>query len=239
MKLEDLERVANPSILGQCLHFLVSTSISRTLMLWPFMLRGSIKCQIKTEVTEDKLTVSIYSDNDDTSLLSLNENEITDEEEGRSVLEHDELTVIVDKGNQRHESETGKQNTGSLPILTSSGLLFESEKVLKGISAVTAFHETVETLIDGVWNAFLSSLLVNGLVNYIRYPEERAETNLLDTFGLTGLRNIACVRAIDSIKNSILCSSDYKKGYEDVLSSSLSSHYIWPFIAGLPSHLGS
>jgi len=250
IELEDLERAAHPTYLGKLLYFIVSANIVRTLMLWPFMLRGSIKLDEETKSTPEKkfprnrkykeeseLIITV-SEKVGTRPVLVNEVETeVEKQENQRFLEPDTLVVTDDMEQDDPSSKISQSIRCSFPLLTSSGLLFQSENVLRGIAAVHAFHETVDTLINGVWNAFLSSLVINGIVNYYLYPEEREENGLLDTVGITGLRNIACIRSIDTIKNSILCSPGYT-GYDDILSSALGNYYVWPFIAGIPLLFG-
>jgi hypothetical protein len=240
IEISDFERAIDPTFLGKSLHFLVKVSFARSLFLWPFL--STINIKIKSEENNQEFPVKNRKDrssvglNSDAWYLSSD----TEDEDAQKGSTH--LSLARDKNDEEDNDDLlekqEKQETHSTHVLTSSALLLGSENALKGVSRVSAFLDTSDSLLNGVWNAFLTSLIINGLVNYLLYPEEREPTDLVDAFGITGLRNILCIRSIETIRNSFLCSSNYQKGYDDILSSSLSSYYIWPFIAGTPLIFG-
>jgi hypothetical protein len=239
IEISDFERAIDPTFLGKSLHFLVKVSFARSLFLWPLLSTKNIKinseektkqaCLVKNR--KDRSSVGL---NSDAWYLSSD----TEDEDAQKGSTH--LSLTRDKNDEEDNDDLlEKQETHSTHVLTSSALLLGSENALKGVSRVSAFLDTSDSLLNGVWNAFLTSLIINGLVNYLLYPKEREPTDLVDAFGITGLRNILCIRSIETIRNSFLCSPNYQKGYDDILSSSLSSYYIWPFIAGTPLIFGA
>jgi len=260
---EHLELLVNQSYLGKLLRFSASASLLRSLLLLPFVTQNAIqpdfirshKPKPMENVIEEKKEESdfilVTENNDDQGLSAINkleENLEADdnrlEEDNQQLLKQ---TALINEKKSALDINENKivhtKSAYSKPIFTTSALPLQSETALKNVLSLNAFHETTDTFIDGIWSMLLTSLVFNGLINYILYPEERSEFSLLNIFGINALLNIACIPSLGHYfpdKRFPLClTGNAKDNYENVLGSSLDNYFVWPFLVGLPLLFGA
>jgi hypothetical protein len=276
-----LNRALDQTRYGKFLEFLMSTSVARTLLLWPFLSRKSIKlpksmafhldhstsfgkfAKISAPVFEDAVLASdstIQSGHETGSplLLTTEDDEEaesttdTQREEGtpsesvfsETDVENDQpelATTSIQASTDMDEpeplwsenTETGIQSLPhrvqdgefadtesrcirSFPILTTRGVLFESDATLRQVYGVIAFHETAEVLVEGVWGAFASSLLINTFINFY-----------------------LCPSAFPSIMDKLIEISTLPDRIDESLGISLNKSYLLAPLVGIPVLLGT
>ena len=193
--------MVNQNVFQKSLYFLNSVNIMRGLLLIPFLSRNAIKLSeiLYTKNESKKLSLSplLIADNDidddekDEKPESTEENQFIDNDNDNPLLPPEESVT------------TSIQEKSTAPIFTTSALLIEDEKVRKKVVGIIAFHETTELITGSVWQAFLSSLLINAIANFYMYPDEREGATLWDIFGLNSLRDTLCIEEIPFFKANL------------------------------------
>jgi hypothetical protein len=252
IELKDIEHATNPSLLGKLLRLVVSSSLTKTLLQWPFLSKSNIPW-FERPITSNTLTDSIVSESDEGRLSTFAEEMIETEALSQEETEDkDKEPLIQEADNTDHPIRTLSLQTDnsidtlpemresyscSMPILTSSAVLLGSNHSVRNVAGISAFHETTQQFIDGLWSGFLSSLLIHAIYNFYQYPEEREGADLWNVLGFGSIVNMFCIRSVDFFRDA-LCFGGAKQGYEEVLAASLDSPYIWPFLAGIPVLFG-
>jgi hypothetical protein len=246
ISLEDVERVVNPHFLRKFFRFIVSISIVRAMLLYPFLNKNSIK--LDAEITGDDQPISFnhdlkeipyhttISEHHDNESFSLILKDIDGEVDALSINSDDIQPLLTqnenDKNNEKELTndllftipqlfslKSRQEKKCRLPILTTHALPFESEMTQKAIYGLSAFHITVEEFFDGIWSLLFSSLLIQGVFNFYQYPKERLP--------------------YETIARVLGLSSPIGNKYQELLASSLNSPYILAFILGVPVVFGT
>lgn len=173
--LNSLEDLLNQGRYGSVIHFLTSTPLLLSLLRWPWVQRrgfdysksGSLKDRHSLVELAAANQFDLEAEPAINSPLQINapERDMSDVAEGDNQFSVNESSALL----TIHNSDR---------IFTTHALLLGSQSRLRGVFAINAFYEGFETTFEILWSLFVSSLLINGIYNFIKFPDER--DNLLD-----------------------------------------------------------
>jgi hypothetical protein len=236
---EGVERILNPHFLRQVFRFFVSTSVARTVLLWPFLSRNSIKLyDHEREKKSVRALTEDVSDSEDGRLLTLPDDaEDLLDTEGDAFIEDGEnkeapqLSVQADL-NTTEISIIPRSRRCRFPVLTTRALLFESETTQQIVHGLTAFQVTAEESFDGIWSLLWSTLLAQRIAYFYMYPGYYTNAWQILLFELLFVFDQyntfrGWLRSYDRSSNHLL-----------ILARSLTNPYVLSCVLGIPALIG-